>query len=811
MNKEEFDPKTFEAKWRKMWEEKDIYKTPDDITKEKFYSLYSYPYPSGAGLHVGHVEGMVANDIAARFNRMKGKNVLMPMGWDSFGLPAENYAIKTGVHPDITTEEAVKAFTEQINRIGISVDWNTEVGAHRPDYYKWTQWIFLQLFKKGLAYKAEAPVNWCPQDQTVLANEQVLSDGTCERCGSMVVQKNMNQWFFKITAFADRLLSDLDNLDWPESTKQVQRNWIGKSEGAEIQFAVFSEQSSEEVNLSVFSTAHDTIYGATFVVIAPENKIIQDLKSQITNYEEVRSYIENSKKKTELDRQQQKDKTGIKLEGIYAINPVNQKQIQIYVADYVLSTYGTGAIMAVPGHDDRDSEFAKKYNIETIFLVSEEKDYVSFSQDIKANPEKYTLKNSEEFNGMNFVEARAKILDKLVSLGAAKSKTEYKLRDWLLSRQRYWGCPIPIVYDPEGNAHPVHEDDLPVKLPHDVDFRPTGESPITRSVEFQKGVEEKYGKGWRREVDTMDTFVDSSWYFFRHIDPKNPDKFVDKNKADYWLPTDLYMIGAEHTVLHLLYSRFFTKALFDEGYIGFHEPFYRMRHMGTILGPDGRKMSKRWGNVINPNDEIAQFGADTLRIYEMFMGPLEESKAWNTNGEKGVSKFLGKLWELQYKIRNSNDEAPNVEQEKIVNKLIKKVTEDVDSLSFNTSIAKFMETVNFLMKEESINKDAWEKLLLTLAPFAPYITEELWSRLDNEFSIHNQNWPTFDPALVVDDVVEMAVQVNGKVRGTIQIEIDANEAKVVEVAKQNENISKYLVTEPKKIIYIQGRILNFII
>ena len=786
-------PKSFEEKWKNKWLKEAIYKTKD-IKKgdSKFYSLYSYPYPSGAGLHVGHVEGMVANDIQARFNRMKGKKVIMPMGWDSFGLPAENYAIKTGLHPKENTNNAIKTFKDQINNVGISVDWETEVGAHYENYYKWTQWIFLQLYKKGLAYKKKAPVNWCPKDKTVLANEQVENDGSCERCGALVIQKDLEQWFFKITDYADRLINDLDKVDWPESTKIQQKDWIGKSEGASIKFKLTNNSE-----LEVFTTRPDTIFGTTFMVIAPEHDLVNS--KDIKNSKEVSEYVQNAANKTDLERQQQKEKTGIKIEGILAINPFTEKEIPVFVADYVLGSYGSGSIMAVPAHDERDFEFAEKYNIEIIQVVD--------GQELPHNKDGNHI-NSDLLNGLNTKEAIEKIIKALEEKSIGSRKTTYKLKDWLLSRQRYWGCPIPIIYDPEGNAHPVPEKDLPVVLPYNVDFSPTGESPLAKSEEFQKSAEEKHGKGWRREVDTMDTFVDSSWYFFRHVDAKNSEKIFDSEKVNAWLPTDLYMIGAEHIVLHLMYSRFFTKFFYDEGLIDFDEPFYKMRHMGLILGPDGRKMSKRWGNVINPNDEIKKYGADTLRIYEMFMGPLEEAKHWNDKAEKGVFRFLSKVWNNFNKIDNGFNSR---NQEKEINKLIMYITKDIEKLNFNTAVAKFMEFNNFLTKEEKITKSVFERFLFLLAPFAPFITEELWSKLGNTFSIHNQKWPNYNSELTKDNLLTIAVQVNGKVRGTVEIRPGEDQDSIMKKARDVNNIAKYITKDPKKVIYIQDKILNIIL
>lgn len=924
----QFNPKEFENKWKQQWLSEKLYKTPTDKTKEKFYSLYSFPYPSGAGLHVGHVEGMVANDIVARYYRMKDYNVTLPMGWDSFGLPAENYAIKTGIHPHDSTEEAIKTFIDQIDRLGISVDWDKEVGAHRSDYYKWTQWIFLQLYKAGIAYKAVAPVNWCPKDQTVLANEQVIN-GLCERCDTPVEQKEMSQWFFKITDYADRLYDDLDKVDWPQGTKQMQRNWIGRSEGTTVRFAV-NAGSKQVTSFDIFTTRVDTIFGCTFTGIAPENKILSEIKEHITNWPQVEEYITQARNKTDLQRQTEKDKSGVKLEGVVAINPFNNNEVPIYVVDYVLNTYGTGSIMAVPAHDERDMEFALKYDIPIIpVLKPKSEEYISYvsrkwsndfnkflSQIAEFNPiylkktqeevlfkfkaefiDKYidyasksvegksawhdAVSESEvviifgsdkaEFSGVDIaripkfmsdeniwikmkdfeesirqysniwtmyynseyrekicpaltdgitinsgdlsdlsvVDAAEKMQEWLKSKELGNKKTNYKLRDWLVSRQRYWGCPIPIVYDPEGNAHAIDEKDLPLLLPTDVDFKPTGESPIKSSESFKKLAEEKYGKGWYFEADTMDTFVDSSWYYFRFTSTDDQNQWAISEEMNYWLPTDLYMIGAEHTVLHLMYSRFFTKFFFDQGVINFDEPFYKMRHMGTILGPDGRKMSKRWGNVINPNDEVEKYGADTLRMYEMFMGPLEEPKPWNDRTESGVFRFLSKVWNTNAKVQENAQKS--AEQVKIVNRLVKKITDDIEILSFNTAVAKFMETLNSLNEFDSIDKQAWLTYVKVLAPFAPFITEELWNLNGQQSTIHTQSWPEYNAEIDIEEQVTIAVQVNGKLRATFNIEFDSQESNVVEKAMQMESIKKFVTTEPNKVIYIKNKLLNIVV
>jgi len=815
-----FNPSEYERKWQKKWEEDKLYKMPDlKKGEKKFYSLYSFPYPSGAGIHVGHAEGMVANDVAARFFRMKGRKVVYPMGWDSFGLPAENYAIKTGVHPHDNTEEAIATFIKQIKALGVSVDWKTEVGAHRPDYYKWTQWIFLQLYKNGLAYKKSAPVNWCPSCQTALANEQVI-EGKCERCDTDVIQKDMDQWFFKITEYADRLSKDLDEVDWPESTKIQQRNWIGRSEGTKIRFEIRKPkaETSQKYELMVFTTRPDTIYGATFMVIAPEHDLVKKFKKSIENINEINEYIEKTKKKSELERTDlNKDKSGIEIKGIVAINPATGEEIPVFIADYVLLTYGEGAIMGVPAHDDRDFDFAKRYNIKIVAVIDPiKKGDLSDKEfkEIKSGKRVYSefkgkCINSEKFDGFELPNDKKKVIDIIKKAGWGKEAVSYKFRDWLVSRQRYWGCPIPIVYDPDGNPHPVDEKDLPIELPKDVDFKPTGESPLVYSKEFHRSAEEKYGKGWKREVDTMDTFVDSSWYYFRHLDTGNDKEFVSSGKANNWLPTDLYMIGAEHIVLHLLYSRFFTKFFQDQGYINFSEPFYKMRHMGLIQGPDGRKMSKRWGNVINPIDEVEKYGADTLRMYEMFMGPLSEAKVWNDKTESGVYRFLRKIWKLQDKVEEKVDSDT---QYSWINRVIKKIEDDVERVNFNTSIAKFMEFSNILLNEKSIDRSVWENFLIVMASFAPHITEELWEKLGNDYSIHQQPWPKYDKKALEDDEIEIAIQINGKLRSTVSVKKDEIEEVVIEEALKDKKIQRYLGKKKtyRKAIFVPNRILNFI-
>lgn len=1140
-----------EQKWQDTWEEQKLFKTSADaISENKFYILPQLPYPSGSGLHVGHAEVYTACDIYARYQRMKGKKVLQVIGWDSFGLPAENYAIKTNVHPRKSTQDAVNNFRSQIKSLGISVDWDREVGSHNPDYYKWTQWFFLLFYKRGLAYRKKQSVNWCDSCKTVLANDQV-KEGHCERCDTLVVQREMEQWYIKITDYAERLLNDIDKLDWPEETKKRQKDWIGKSEGATIHFSVIPSPGQEHVTpakagvqgdgfpnksgmtIEVFTTRPDTLFGATYMVLAPEGKYVQQLKDNITNWKEVEKYIEATSKKTELDRQVQKEKTGVELKGVKAINPVNNEEIPIFVADYVLASYGTGAIMAVPAHDERDFEFAKKYGLEIRDVVAqqvgERKDDSVRRNSVRAilmrddgkilltydkkmdeyifpgggiEPEEnikaalireiveetgytdigigkylgtiehnffhtfrkvdrtglvsaYAVKllsdkvvsrakdevaktdffwmsiedvrekmnnnaqsfgkeivflnrfsefegiysdpgvaiNSDFLNGLETKEAKEKMIAWLEKNDVGKRKVQYKLRDWSVSRQRFWGAPIPMLFNEdrkntkfdyvfvhgyydgvdfawllwlkkkletmghtvtalnlpnvkepnideqvnfllnnvtlsknsvlvghslggavimkllekakqkvakvvfvdcfihpeftdkrreliekscdwnfdykliknlsdefvvlsdseetviERSQHeemqklldarlvitkpllghfrgieeptvleeslvaglkPVPELDLPVLLPDDVDFKPTGQSPLTYSKEFQKGVEKKYGKGWQREPDTLDTFMCSSWYYYRYLDPHNDKEFASPENLKKWMPVDFYLGGPEHVNGHLLYSRFFTKVLYDAGYIDFDEPFKVHRHQGLILGEDNRKMSKRWGNVINPTDVMNEFGADILRMYEMFMGPLEEDKPWDTNGVKGVRRFLERVWMLQEKVIEA--EAQNSELTKLVHKTIKKIGQDLDNLSFNTAIARLMEFVNVLVKEEKISKAGYKVLIQLLAPFAPHLSDELWARLGNKGSVSQHLWPIYEESQTVDDEITLAVQVNGKLRDTIMVSADISEEDARLAALKSDNVVKWLEgKKPKKVIYVKGKLISIVV
>lgn len=793
-----YDHNKIEKKWQRAWEAQKIYQAEEDSSKEKQYILDMYPYPSGDGLHVGHVEGYTATDIYSRYMRMRGYNVLHPMGWDAFGLPAENYAVKTGVHPRETTSRAIANFTEQIKRLGLSYDWSREVGTHTPSYYQWTQWFFLLLYKHGLAYKKDAPVNWDPKDQTVLANEQVLPDGTAERSGAKVEQRMMSQWFFKITDYADALVNDLDEVDWPASTITNQRNWIGRSTGAEIDFPLQNHDES----ISVFTTRPDTLFGATYIVLAPEHPSIEQLKKKIENADEVTRYIEHAQEKSELERiAEGKDKTGVELKGIKAINPANHEAIPIFLADYVLARYGTGAIMAVPAHDQRDYAFALKHDLPVRQVIAPETGKTA------ARHEPYTgagvLINSGAFDGIPSEAAKQQITNAV----SGKEKTTYKLRDWLISRQRYWGAPIPIVYDPEGAPHPVPEEHLPWLLPDDVDFEPKGYAPLSRSKELVARTERIFGAGWKPEVDTLDTFVCSSWYFFRFADPRNDARFASKEALRKWLPVDLYMGGAEHTVLHLMYARFFTKVLHKLGYISCKEPFLKVRHQGTILAEDGRKMSKSLGNVDNPNDVIDIYGADSVRLYEMFMGPLEDAKPWSAKNIMGVRRFLEKVWRTRAKVGE-----PLKELDPLLHKTTRKVEHDITRLKLNTAISQMMICAHGMEAAESLSRAQYETFLKVLAPFAPHIAEELWHGLGNECSIHLESWPRYNEQLIAEARAIVAVQINGKLRGTVEIEAGAGEQTVLQAARALPNVSKWLADNlPKKVIYVENRLINMVI
>ena len=816
-----YDHKTIEAKWQAYWDEHGLFEASEKGEGEKQYILDMFPYPSSAGLHVGHPEGYTATDIVSRFERMRGKQVLHPMGWDAFGLPAENFAIKQGVHPQETTWSNIENFKRQIKSLGFSYDWSREVNTASPDYYRWTQWLFLELYNRGLAYKKQAPVNWCESCQTVLAREQVV-DGKCERCGHEVVQKDLAQWFFKITDFADRLLEDLEGLDWPEPIKLMQTNWIGRSEGGLLTFAVGDE------SLEVFTTRPDTVFGATYMVIAPEHKLIHTLEGKITNIDQVKEYVEQSGKKSELERTDlAKEKTGVPLEGIKAINPATGEEIPVWVADYVLAGYGTGAIMAVPGHDVRDWEFAKQYNLPVVAVID------GGDVEKEAHVGEGSLTNSGEFDGLSVEEGKQKIVAWLGERGAGELSVNYRLRDWLVSRQRYWGAPIPILYCEQCGEVPVAADQLPVELPDDVDFRPTGESPLARSEKFHKVSCPKCGafEGVRREVDTMDTFVDSSWYFLRYADAGNDTEFASKEALDKWCPVDLYVGGAEHAVLHLLYARFVTKALQDAGHVDFSEPFLKLRNQGMILAEDGRKMSKSLGNVINPDDVVAEYGADTLRLYEMFMGPLEDSKPWSTKSIIGVRRFLEKFWLVVHEVvrelgnegvresdvrANGHSPVPKDDTPltRLAHRTLKKVTSDIEQFKFNTAISAMMIYLTELAKnKESAGVVQHLRLLsVMLNPFAPHMTEEVWQLLGGDDSVMRQSWPGYDDALTQSDTIELVLSVNGKVRDKMQVSASISEDEAKELALASEKVRGFLEgKEPKKVIFVKGKLVNIVI
>lgn len=810
-----YDHVAIETKWQKFWEELELFQGTaqlDDVTKEKLYLLFAFAYPSGSGLHVGHVESKTALDILARFNRMNNKNVFFPVGWDAFGLPAENYAIKTGIPPVKTTKAAIDTFRRQIKRLGISYDWKTEIATCHPEYYKWTQWIFLELYKKGLAYQANGMVNWCPSCQTVLANEQVVN-GACERCGTEVVQKEMKQWFFKITEYKDELISGLEQVDWPQATKEQQLHWIGKSSGVKVKFKI----EDTEQFLTCFTTRIDTIFGVTFLVISPEKFNELELAKHLSkeNRSAVLRYIEQSYKKTEEERKiGEKNKTGVDT-GIAVINPASGESVPLYVADYVLAGYGTGVVMGVPAHDERDGAFAMKFKLPIKPVVKLK------SSDEIAGEEYGVLINSGEYSDLTSEEAR----EKLVSTHKDEMEiaTTYKLRDWLISRQRYWGVPIPIVYDPEGNAHAVKEEHLPWMLPTDVEFKPTGESPLTYSQEFIERTERLYGKGWRPEFDTMDTFVDSSWYFLRYVDARNKEVFAAETQLKNWEPVDFYMIGPEHIVLHLLYSRFFTKFLRDQGYLNFDEPFMKMRHQGMILGPDGKKMSKSKGNVINPDEVIEKFGADTLRTYEMFMGPIEADKPWDVSAVAGVYRFLQRVQRLVLESLEGKNQA-KVESKLLRQKLhqtIKKVTTDIPELKFNTAIAALMECVNLWEKEQQQGKNLSQEDITSfvkiLAPFSPFLSEELYQLIEKPkagTSIHQSIWPAWDEKIAQSETITLGVQINGKLRSelTIPVEKKQDSQYVLKQAKALEGLVPWIKDKNiSKEIYIPGKIVSFVV
>ncbi|MGA1529324.1 MAG: leucine--tRNA ligase [Kiritimatiellia bacterium] len=802
-----------EKKWQSYWDEHKTFRTPlePDASKPKYYVLDMFPYPSGDGLHVGHPEGYTATDITVRYKRMRGFNVLHPMGWDSFGLPAENYAIKTGTHPRETTYKNIDRFRAQLKSLGFSYDWDREIATTDPAYYRWTQWIFLKLYEKGLAYQAEVPVNWCPELGTVLANEEVIN-GKSERGGHPVIRKPMRQWMLKITAYAERLLADLDDLEWSESIKEMQRNWIGKSEGAEVHFKL----DGSDDTITVFTTRPDTLFGATYMVLAPEHPLVEKITTP-GQRQAVKDYKEAAARKSDLERTElQKDKTGVPT-GAYAINPVNDEKIPVWIADYVLWGYGTGAIMAVPAHDERDYAFAKTFELPIIEVISGG-DIASAAH---TGDGKLVNSASHKFgiNDLNVADAKARTIEWLEGQGLGVRKVNYKLRDWLFSRQRYWGEPFPIIFV-DGEAKPLPEDALPLELPEVASYKPsgTGESPLSTISDWVNTTDPASGKPAVRETNTMPQWAGSCWYYLRFIDPRNATHPVDPALEKYWMPVDLYVGGAEHAVLHLLYARFWHKVLYDCGVVSTREPFRKLVNQGMILGEDNQKMSKSRGNVINPDQIVAEYGADALRLYEMFMGPLEQSKPWNMRGVEGVFRFLGRVWrfvideETDLLDGRVADVEPDAAQLKALHATIKKVGEDIEGMRYNTAIAAMMEFLNEAYKWEARPRAVIEPLVLVLSPFAPHLAEELWSRLGHANTLAYEPWPAYDEAFLVEDQIEVAVQVNGKIRGRIVIPRSADQAAVLEIARADEAVKSHLDGKAiRKEVYVPGRLVNFVV
>lgn len=792
--------KEVEKKWQKYWDEHNIYKF-DKNKKEKIYQLEMFSYPSGAKLHMGHCYNYAVPDAWGRFKRMTGHNVFHPMGFDAFGLPAENYAIKTGIHPKDSTEKNIETMIKQINALGGTFDWNNDVITCREEYYKWTQWMFLKLYQNKLAYKKEAPVNFCPSCNTVLANEQVIQ-GKCERCDTTILHKNLSQWFFKITDYAEELLAGLDDLDWPEKTKNLQKNWIGKSEGAIVSFDIANSSKS----FDVFTTRVDTLYGCTYCVLAPENPLVMNIVTDEYK-DEVIKYQEETAKSSEIDRTSTvKEKTGV-FTGAYAINPINNKKVPIWISDYVLASYGTGSVMAVPAHDERDYEFAKKFNLEIIPII-------------KTDTLPYTGEgeyiNSEKLKNINNKEkAKEIIIKELEKINKGKKKTNYKLRDWLVSRQRYWGAPIPIIYCEDCGVVEVPEKDLPVKLPYNVEFTPDGSSPLAKCEEFVNCTCPKCGKKAKRECDTLDTFVCSSWYYLRYPSAFNDKEPFSKEVVDKMLPVDIYIGGVEHACMHLLYARFFTKALRDMGYLSFSEPFKKLIHQGMILDSKGEKMSKSKGNTISPDEYIDKYGTDVLRTYMMFAFNYTDGGPWNDDGVKAIDKFLHKVYNLVDEYNGNTDDLTDKQLDYVLNNTIKNVRIDTERFQMNTAIARIMEYVNALSKfkvNREIPKHYLEDLTLLIAPFAPYMAEEMWEKLNNEPSVHNQKFPECDESKLVTKTYEMVIQVNGKLRGKTTTNIDTPKEEMEKIALDNENVKKFIAEkEIVKIITIPNKLVNIVV
>ena len=791
-----YNHRAIEQKWQKIWDDEKAFAATDDYSKPKYYALVEFPYPSGQGLHVGHPRPYTALDIVARKRRMQGYNVLYPMGWDAFGLPTENYAIKNKIHPRIVTENNVKHFKQQLHSLGYSFDWDREINTTDPQYYKWTQWIFLKLFKEGLAYKSEMPINWCTSCKVGLANEEVVN-GVCERCGSPVVRKVKSQWMLKITDYAEKLLEGLEDVDYIERVKVSQKNWIGKSQGAEVEFQV----AGKEEKLTVYTTRPDTLFGATYMVVSPEHPMLDKYKEDIRNWDAIQDYREQAAKKSDFERSElAKEKTGVAIDGLTAINPVNEKEIPIWVSDYVLMSYGTGAIMAVPAHDTRDWEFAKKFDLPIIEVVAGGE---NVQEEAYTDVASGKLINSGFLDGLEVAEAKKKMIAFLEEKGIGKSKTNFKLRDWVFSRQRYWGEPIPIVKCEKCGYVPLPESELPLELPDVDSYMPTdnGESPLAAMTDWVNTTCPCCGGPAQRETDTMPQWAGSSWYFLRYTDPKNTEALASKEALKYWLPVDWYNGGMEHTTLHLLYSRFWHRFLYDQGVVPTKEPYQKRTSHGMILGENGEKMSKSRGNVVNPDDIVMDYGADTLRTYEMFIGAFDLSASWSENGVKGCRRFLDRVWKLQEILVDGNEYRSAFETK--MHQTIQKVSSDFENLKYNTAIAAMMSLLNDFYKEGSINRAEFKTFLILLNPVAPHITEEIWENCGYEGRVYAQTWPEFDEAKTVEDTIELPVQINGKTRAVVTLPADVDKDSAIAAGKE-------LIGTIVKEIYVPGRIINIV-
>ncbi len=800
-----YNHKVVEPKWQKIWEEEKAFRATNDYTKPKYYALVEFPYPSGQGLHVGHPRPYTALDIVSRKRRMQGYNVLFPMGWDAFGLPTENYAIQNHIHPAVVTRNNISRFKGQLQSLGYSFDWDREINTTDPKYYRWTQWIFLKMFKAGLAYKKEMPINWCTSCKVGLANEEVVN-GVCERCGSPVVRKVKSEWMLKITEYADKLLEGLDIVDYPERVKSSQRNWIGRSTGAEVDFPIKDTWDT----LRIYTTRADTLFGVTYMVMSPEHPYLDKYKGKIKNWDEITSYREQAATKSDFERAElAKEKTGVEIDGLTAVNPVNNEEVPIWVSDYVLMSYGTGAIMAVPGHDSRDWEFAKKFGLPIIQVVAKNGEEVDVNEGAFTDVETGILVNSGFLNGLEVKDAKERMINYLVEHHIGEAKVNYKLRDWVFSRQRYWGEPIPIVYCEKCGYVPLDESELPLILPEVESYMPTdtGESPLAAMTDWLNTTCPCCGGPAKRETDTMPQWAGSSWYFLRYTDPDNDEALAGKEALNYWMPVDWYNGGMEHTTLHLLYSRFWHKFLYDEGVVPCPEPYKKRTSHGMILGENGEKMSKSRGNVVNPDDIVREYGADTLRTYEMFIGAFELAASWSENGVKGCRRFLERVWKLQDIVTDESGYSSDLETK--MHQTIKKVSDDFESLKYNTAIAAMMALINDFYAKGSVTRDEYRTLITLLNPVAPHITEEIWEAIGCEGRIYQQTWPVYDEAKCIEDTVEIAVQVNGRMRSTVTVGQDDPKEEVI--AKAKEAVASRLTGDIVKEIYVPGKIVNIVV